>query len=85
MVKGSNYKKMTAKEAEKEIAFYGDHDYVSRMITEDDIRTIRKERTGRFGSERLGCVFFGEGGFVCSQCVSDMAFSQKSQAAKLEF
>ena len=58
-MKGSNYKKMTAKEAEKEIAFYGDHDYVSRMITEDDIRTIRKERTGRFGSERLGCVFFG--------------------------
>ena len=49
------------------------------------IRTIRKERTGRFGSERLGCVFFGEGGFVCSQCVSYMAFSQKSQEAKLEF
>lgn len=85
MVNESNYKKMTAKEAEKEIAFYGDHGYVSRMITEDDIRTIRKERTGRFGSERLGCVFFGEGGFVCSQCVSDMAFSQKSQEAKLEF
>ena len=43
MVKESNYKKLTAKEAEKEIAFYGDHGYVSRMITEDDFRTTYKQ------------------------------------------
>ena len=84
-MKESNYKKLTAKEAEKEIAFYDDHGYKSRLITEDDLRTIRKERTGRFGSERLGCIFFGERSFVCSQCVSLMAFSRKTQEAKFEF
>lgn len=84
-MKESNYKKLTAIEADNEIMFYSDHGYVSRFITEDDFRTIRKERSGRFGSKRLGCIFFGEGGFVCSQCVSVMAFSQKSQEAKLEF
>ena len=84
-MKESNYKKLTATEADYEITFYGDHGFVSRLITEDDFRSIKKERTGRFGSKRLGCIFFGEGGFVCSQCVSILAFSQKSQEAKLEF
>ena len=52
-MKESNYKKLTAKEAEKEIAFYDDHGYKSRLITEDDFRTIGKERTVRW------CFFQG--------------------------
>ena len=39
-MKESNYKKLTATEADYEIMFYGDHGFVSRLITEDDFRSI---------------------------------------------
>lgn len=47
-MKESNYRKLTAKEAEKEVTFYSNHGYASRLITEDDFRTIGKERTIRW-------------------------------------
>ncbi len=79
------YKRLTAKEAEEEIRFCSERGYVSRVLSEKDISDIRRARTERFGQEKLGCSFFTEDGFVCANCVSIMAFAEKTQRAKLEF
>lgn len=78
-------KKMTMKEAREEIEFCRMHGYVSRILTERDIEDIRDRRTERFGNGKLGCSFYTEEGFVCENCVSVMAFEEKTQKAKLEF
>ena len=79
------YKNMTKEEAEEEIEFCRRHGYVSRLLTEKDISDIKTGRKERLGADKLGCSYYTEEGFVCANCVSILAFEEKTQKAKLEF